>query len=119
MTDDDSKAQGPNFVPSPLPETFTIPSAILDQWFQIPANDRIQAPLTRSEIDHLILGLLGALEAQGKIDQALTQWSNGDLNGANAAIFEARRLNIESQNRIRQLANALMASGIRERHNAK
>jgi hypothetical protein len=119
MADDKRPTENLPFVPPPLPESYSIPSAIMEQWFAIPANQKIQAPLTRGEIDHLMLGLLWTLDAQGKLDQALTHWSNGDLNAANAAIFEARRLNIEGQNHIRQLATALMASGIREHQNAK
>ncbi|MEH2705104.1 hypothetical protein ABIF21_000157 [Bradyrhizobium elkanii] len=105
----------PNFVPAPLPERYDIPTAIIEQWFEIPAQARVQFPLTRADIDHLIIGLLWTLDAQSKMDAALTAWSNGDLNGANKAIFESRRINIEAQNRIRQLGTALMASAIRER----
>jgi hypothetical protein len=119
MAEDEVKPNEPSFLPTPLPEVYRIPDAVIEQWFEIPASEKVQSPLTRADVDHLIIGLLWTLDAQSKIDLALTAWSNGDMNGANAAIFESRRLNIESQNRIRQLATAIMASSVRERHNAK
>jgi hypothetical protein len=104
---------------APLPDVFTIPAQLIEQWGQIPQTDTILSPLTRQDIDHLLVGLLRSLDAQTAIDRALTEWSNGKLDDANSAIATARRLNIDSQNHIRQLATAIMASALRSRQNAK
>jgi len=106
-------------VPPIYPDAYTIPVQILEQWYEIPLSDKIAAPLTRQDIDHLLIGLLRMVDAQGKLDKAVTDWSNGRIDDANAAIFESRRLNLDAQNHIRQLATALMAAAIRERTNAK
>lgn len=102
---------------APMPDVFMIPQAVLDQWGNIPPSDRVSAPLTRSDVDHLLLGLLRVLESQKYLDQALTDWSNGRLDGANQAINTSRKINMDAQNSIRQFASALMSSAIRERGN--
>jgi hypothetical protein len=112
---DDTK-QGP-ILPAP-PEIFTIPSALVEQWGDIPQNERLNFPLTRQDIDHLLLGLLRTLEAQTALDRVVTDWSNGRVEEANKHLTDFRRQNADAQNSIRQLVAAIMASALRERKNA-
>jgi hypothetical protein len=86
---------------------------LIERWLKIPGAERVSLDLTRQDIDHLVLGLLRISEAQSKIEAVLVEWSNGRIDQANAALHEFRRLNIESQNNIRQLVTALMASALR------
>lgn len=81
-----------------------IPQAVLDQWSAVLPTDRILAPMTRQDVDHLLLGLLRILESQTHLDRALTDWSNGRVDDANQAINACRRVNIDAQNSIRQFA---------------
>jgi hypothetical protein len=41
------------------------------------------------------------------------QWSNGDVEGANKTLQEARRRAIEGDNSIRNIFTALMASALK------
>jgi hypothetical protein len=81
----------------------------------IPAEERLQTDLTRQDLDNLIFGLLKSADAQLKLEQTVVEWSNGRLDPANAALGEFRRLNVESQNYLRQFFTALMVSAIRGR----
>ncbi|UFS78193.1 hypothetical protein LPB73_12790 [Tardiphaga sp. 37S4] len=111
----------PTAPPAPLPappDLFTIPTALVDQWSEIPGSDRLNFPLTRQDIDHLLLGLLRSLEAQATLDRVITDWSNGRVDEANRALNDFRRQNADAQNNIRQLVAAIMASALRERKNA-
>jgi hypothetical protein len=116
MADDEIKP--PYKIPDP-PEVFTIPSALLEAWGEIPGHERLNFPLTRQEIDHLLLGLLRLLEAQSTFEKSMIEWSSGRLDEANKLLGEFRRHNVDAQNNIRQLATAIMASATRERKNAK
>ncbi|MFT4275986.1 MAG: hypothetical protein QM576_06470 [Rhodopseudomonas sp.] len=113
MADDVARSQ----TSSPPPEVFSIPAALVEQWGEIPQNERLQFPLTRQDIDHLLLGLLRALEAQGTLERIIVDWSNGRLEQANSSLGEFRRQNVDAQNNIRQLVSAVMASALRERKN--
>ena len=84
------------------PELFQFPIQLLEQWVAIPASDRIAAPLTRQDIDHLIFGLLRSAEAQTKLENMVVAWSNNNTSTANQALLEFRRLNADSQNNFRQ-----------------
>ncbi|MBB5047523.1 hypothetical protein HNR60_002280 [Rhodopseudomonas rhenobacensis] len=99
----------------PAPELFTIPTALVEQWNEIPQTERVVIPLTRQDVDHLLLGLLRALESQSTLERVMIDWSNGRLDAANQSLAEFRRQNADAQNNIRQLAAALMASALRER----
>lgn len=103
-------------LPTP-PDLFTIPSALIEQWGAIPSDNKLNFPLTRQDIDHLLLGLLRSLEAQGSLERVVIDWSNGRVEEANKTLGEFRRLNIDAQNNIRQLVAAIMASALRERTN--
>ncbi|SNS38283.1 hypothetical protein SAMN05216374_1070 [Tardiphaga sp. OK246] len=104
--------------PAP-PELFTIPAALIEQWGDIPTDARLNFPLTRQEIDHLLLGLLRSLEAQASLESIVVDWSNGRVDAANDTLTEFRRQNADAQNNVRQLAAAIMASAIRERGHAR
>lgn len=95
------------------PDLFSIPTQLIEQWLKIPSAERVSLDLTRQDVDHLILGLLRICEAQSKIEAALVEWSHGRIDQANVALHEFRRFNIESQNNIRQLVTAIMASALR------
>lgn len=99
------------------PDYFTIPSALVEQWGEIPGDSKLNFPLTRQDIDHLLLGLLRSLEAQGALERVIVDWSNGRVEEANKTLAEFRRLNVDAQNNIRQLVAAIMASALRERKN--
>ncbi|MBI5128143.1 MAG: hypothetical protein HZA66_01755 [Rhodopseudomonas palustris] len=113
MVDDVTRGQT---IPQP-PEIFSIPSALVEQWGEIPQNERLQFPLTRQDVDHLLLGLLRSLEAQATLERIVVDWSNGRLEQANLSLAEFRRQNVDAQNNIRQLVSAVMASALRERKN--
>lgn len=99
------------------PDVFTIPTALVEQWGELPQNERLNFPLTRQEIDHLLVGLLRTLEAQSAFDRTIIEWSTGKLDDANKSLGDFRRLNIDAQNNIRQLAAGIMASALRDRKN--
>ncbi|WP_156332496.1 hypothetical protein [Rhodopseudomonas sp. AAP120] len=103
-------------IPQP-PEVFSIPTALVEQWGEIPTNERLQFPLSRQDIDHLLLGLLRSLEAQATLERVIVDWSNGRLEEANLSLGEFRRQNVDAQNNIRQLVAAVMASALRGRKN--
>src|SRR5579863_4564930 len=90
------------------PELFTIPSSLIEQWGEIPADTKLNFPLTRQDIDHLLLGLLRSLEAQGALERVIVDWSNGRVDDANRVLVEFRRQNIDAQNNVRQLVAAIM-----------
>lgn len=104
-----------DYPPPILPEPFTIPQALLEQWGEIPQTEYLNFPLTRQEIDHLLTGLLHTTDAQIMLDRTLVEWSNGRLDEANRIINEFRRLNIFAQNNIRQFIASVMASVTRGR----
>jgi hypothetical protein len=106
----------PTIPPPPLPEPYTIPAALLEQWGEIPPLERVAIPpLTRQDIDHLLTGLLRTIDTQVLLDRTIVEWSNGRLEEANQAINEVRRLNLDAQNSIRQFITAVMATVARER----
>jgi hypothetical protein len=111
MTDN----QPPNRPPAKPPELFTIPTQLLEEWVDVPTHDHINITLTRQDLDHLFFGLTRLAEAQGKLDAVMVLWSNNDVDNSNIALGEFRRLNVESQNHIRQFITAMMFSALRER----
>jgi hypothetical protein len=97
----------------PLPERVSFPVQLLEQWVTIPENERIEAPLTKQDIDNLLFGLLRGTESLTSLEQTLVHWSNGNLDTANKSLSETRRLNIESQNHFRKFFTGLMISALR------
>ena len=102
----------------PLPERFDFPVQLLEEWATVPAQERIKAELTKRDIDQSLFGMLRSLEAQVALDGALVHWSNGQIEEANKALSEFRRLNVEAQNHVRQFYVALMISILQARRNA-
>jgi hypothetical protein len=101
-----------------LPEQYEIPVALIEQWVGLPSSQRIQASLTKQDIDHLIVGLLRGADAQVALQDALLHWSNARNEQANQKLFDFRRLNLESQNRFRQFATGLMFAVVQGNKNA-
>jgi hypothetical protein len=114
MSDESGK---PTQLPIP-PDLFTIPFSLIEQWGEIPQNERLQFLLTRQDIDHFMIGLIRALEAQTTLERMVVEWSQGKIEDANKTLAEFRRHNVDAQNNIRQLASAIMASSLRERKHA-
>ena len=94
----------------PLPEIYQFPIQLLQAWTAIPEVAFVEAKLTRGDFDRLLIGLLKSLQAQNALETSLVHWSNQRLKEADVALYDSRRLNIESQNNIRQFFAALMIS---------
>ena len=101
---------GSPFSPPPLPEIYQFPVQLLQAWTAIPEVAFVEAKLTRGDLDRLLVGLLKSLQAQNALEASLVHWSNQRLKEADVALYDSRRLNIESQNNIRQFFAALMIS---------
>jgi len=94
----------------PLPELISIPTQLIEPWMGIPASQYVDLRLTRQDIDRFYFAFAKCLQAQDALQTCLVDWSNGNTDGANVAMHNSRRLNIESFNEIRQFFIALMAS---------
>jgi hypothetical protein len=99
----------------PVPDHFQFPIQLLEEWVGVPTSERINASLTRQDIDHLLFGMLRSADAQTALEATLVHWSNGRTDEANKALMEFRRLNVESQNHVRQFFTALMVSALQGR----
>lgn len=99
-----------------LPEQFQFPVQLLEDWSAIPGNERVQAALTRQEVDHFFIGLLRSADAQRALADTVVSWSNGEQEKANRLLAEFQRLNLDAQNQYRQFMTAFMFSALRTRH---
>lgn len=100
--------------PPPLPELFSFPVQLLEQWIALPDSTRLTGALTKQDVDCLLFGLLRGGEALSALEQTLVHWSNGEIDAANLRVSEARRLNIESANYYRRFFTGLMVATLRE-----
>jgi hypothetical protein len=86
------------------------PYQLLDQWLAVPDHEVIAAKLTKQDINHLLFALLRGNEAQVALQRTLVSWSTGKTDEANAHLVEFQRLNVDSQNNVRQFFTGLMIS---------
>lgn len=94
----------------PLPQPYMLPTQLIEKWLQIPANQYVEARLTRNDLDSLFFGLTRQSRSIQHLEQALVRWANKDVDEANKALNESRRLTIEADNFIRQFFAAIMIS---------
>jgi hypothetical protein len=118
---DDPKPPSQPPPPSPPPQRpslYEIPASLVEKWSSIADHERVQASVTKQDVDHLILGLLRASDAQTALQDTLVHWSNGRVEDANRTLADFHRLNADSQNRIRQFATGLMFAAVQGRKDA-
>jgi hypothetical protein len=99
----------------PLPEQVGLNHQLLAEWVKILPEQPVAGLLTRSDIDHLYFSFMKLVQAQDAMHNVVSEWSNGRLENANKALWESKRLTIESQNHLRQAFNAVMAAVIQGR----
>jgi len=92
----------------------TIPASLVEEWYAIPPNARVNSTLTRQDLDHLFFGLLKLAQSEQALQSCVLEWSNSRLETANRAMFDSQRFSIEAQNELRQFIVALMVSATRK-----
>lgn len=96
----------------PIPNLYMFPRALLERWLAIPPGEYVDTRVTRHDIDQLLLGLMKVFEAQEALDRVVVAWSNGQVQEANAALEQARRIRITGQNEVRYFFASLMFSAV-------
>lgn len=94
----------------PMPQEFIIPQGAVERWLAIPERGKIEAPLTRQDLDNLFFSITNISRAMVKLQSCLLLYSQGKLDEANEAMAESQKFNIHGDNNIRMFMNAVMAA---------
>jgi hypothetical protein len=100
------------WTPDPIPESVTIPAALVEAWHRIDAGATVAVEFRRGDFDRFYQAMNKGLLAQSDLQQSLIEYSRGDLAEANRHMHRAQRAVVESQNDLRQLMTAIMASAV-------
>lgn len=96
--------------PPPLPDVFTFPTAVVNEWISRGPDDPVLPSLVRHDWDQLYSAFDKALSSQTAFQTCITAWSNNEIPKANAWLNESRRLVAESQSAWRRFFMAVMTS---------
>lgn len=98
----------------PLPESFGIPAALVEDWLAIPHAAPVSPQLRRGDLDQFYSSISRCIDAQYTFQDCMIDFTNGRLDDANAKLRTSQRKLIEAQNALRQLMASIMASAVRE-----
>jgi hypothetical protein len=113
MNEDTPAGQAAGQALEPLPELFTIPAQLIEDWFAIPSHAPLTVDLRRGDLDHFYNSIYRSIEAQYVFQDCMIDFSNGNVTGANVKLRNAQRRLVEAQNALRQFMAAVMASASR------
>ena len=113
------EAAGPPSSPpvalDPLPESVTIPAALIEDWLAIPPQSSLSVDLRREDLDHFYASINRCIEAQYAFQDSMVDYTGGRVEAANLKLRGAQRKLVESQNALRQFMMSVMASATRNR----
>jgi len=93
-----------------LPESFSIPPALVERWFATPAQQTVEFGLTRGDLDHFYNSVNRCIEAQWTFQDCMVDFTAGRASEANAKLRLSQRRLVEAQNSLKQLMASIMAS---------
>lgn len=99
--------------PEPLPESFGIPPALIEDWLTIPSQNPITAELRRGDLDNFYNSINRCIEAQYTFQDCMIDFTAGRVDAANGKLRTSQRKLIEAQNALRQFMASIMASATR------
>jgi|SRR5882757_1961782 len=94
----------------PIPEEYVIPIQLVEKWFNIPESDYVNVNLTRRDFDSLFAAIDKNVQAQAIFQQAMTFYTNGNLDEANRKMRDSTIKLTEAHNSLRYLYTSVMAS---------
>lgn len=97
----------------PLPDSVSIPAAMVEDWFAIPPQATLTLDLRREDLDHFYSSINRCIEAQSVFQDSMIDYTGGRVDTANAKLRSAQRKLIEAQNALRQFMTSIMASATR------
>lgn len=97
---------------SPLPQSVTIPTQLVEAWSRIAPATSLELRISRQDIDHLFFALDNFAHSQDHLVSSLQKAMSGDTVGAEAYMRLSTIRTIEGQNRARQMLISLMASAL-------
>lgn len=106
---------GQHATPEPLPESFGIPSALIEEWLSIPAHEPVTAELRRVDLDNFYNSINRCIEAQYTFQDCMIDFTAGRLDAANGKLRTSQRKLIDAQNALRQFMASIMATSVRGR----
>lgn len=92
------------------PIAFDIPLATVRKWNSFETNRPLALTLSRQDVDNLFFAIDENVRATAAVQKALVEYTNGNLDIANASSAEASTRLAASANRLRLFMNSVMAS---------
>jgi hypothetical protein len=95
-----------------VPEVYSVPTQLLEKWYDIDPNYYLSFRLTRQDVDKIYASVYKLARATESTQQCLINWSNGRTDDANHEMAKAQKLTAEAVSDARQVMAAVMVSTI-------
>lgn len=90
-------------------QEFSIPVALIDKWVGLRADQKVEIPLSRGDLDHLFFSVTNLAKGIAALQACLILYSQGKIEDADKALQESQKLVVRGDNEMKMFMNALMA----------
>lgn len=94
--------------PKPLPRAQPVPSALIEQWIDMPGDGPLGAALTKDDLDNLYIAINSLTKAVYETQKSLSYLSNNNLDFADDAIHKAQFNTVQSTNALTRFLEGII-----------